>query len=315
MNFTELNKIAAAVACAAAALGVAIAAGAVLVPAERPARPAFAIEPPATAKGAAPAGSAAVAASVAALRPPGIDALLKTASAQKGQATAGQLCAACHSFEKGGEATVGPNLYGAAGASIASKPDFDYSDALKSKGGRWTPERLDAWLTKPRDFAPGTRMGFAGIADDATRADVIAYLISLGGTGGAAAPAASSPAQAQPPAGAPTFAALVEKADIKQGQSVVTDECSACHSLDKGGSAMVGPNLWGVVGRPVAHTDYAYSAALSAKGGAWTVERLGAWLESPRAFAAGTKMVFPGIAGDGERAAVVAYLRTLKDAK
>ena len=55
-------------------------------------------------------------------------------------------------------------------------PRFGYTAALQRIGGRWTPERMDAWLTNPRRFAPGTSMGYPGLADPLARADLIAYL-------------------------------------------------------------------------------------------------------------------------------------------
>ncbi len=313
MDSIEINKIAAAVLCAALALGGSVLAATVLVPDRRPARPAFPIaglEPDAAAPG------------------PPIEARLATASAAHGGQLAGNLCAACHGFDRSGAAQVGPNLYGVAGRAVAMAADYDYSPALKRVGGRWTPARLDTWLTRPQGFAPGTRMGFAGIADGAARADVVAYLVSLSDTApavpAAPSPAAPSPAAASPGAPSPApasatsaaggFAALVAAADVKAGADAANAECSACHSFDKGGSAMIGPALYGVFGRPIGkQADYTYSAALSGHGGNWTVAELDGWLLNPRRFAPGTKMGFAGIADDTQRAAVVAYLRSLSD--
>jgi cytochrome c len=56
---------------------------------------------------------------------------------------------------------------------------FDYSTALKSKTGPWTYDELNEWLTKPSAYAPGTKMGFAGISNDKTRANVIDYIHTL----------------------------------------------------------------------------------------------------------------------------------------
>ena len=91
-----------------------------------------------------------------------IEKLLQTASVEKGTGAA-KKCAACHTFEKGG-----PNRVG-----------FNFSAALKGKGGTWTYDDLNKFLASPKGFVPGTAMGFAGIPKDSERADVIAYLRSL----------------------------------------------------------------------------------------------------------------------------------------
>ncbi len=87
-------------------------------------------------------------------------------------------CAACHKTEEGVNAT-GPSLYGVVGRAKGTEAGFGYSDAMKSAGGDWTPEDLDAFLTKPKDFVPGTKMGFSGLKKVEDRVNVIAYLDSL----------------------------------------------------------------------------------------------------------------------------------------
>jgi cytochrome c len=88
-------------------------------------------------------------------------------------------CASCHSFDKGGPNRVGPNLHEVVGRPKASKPDFNYSAALKSKGGEWTFEDINAFIQNPKAYANGTTMVFAGIAQAGERADILAYLRSL----------------------------------------------------------------------------------------------------------------------------------------
>lgn len=98
-----------------------------------------------------------------------------------GDAAAGEKsfakCKACHTANPGGANGIGPNLAGVVGGPVgAHAAGFSYSDALKGKGGTWDDAAVDAWLTNPKAFAPGTKMTFAGIADAQERANIIAYL-------------------------------------------------------------------------------------------------------------------------------------------
>ena len=126
---------------------------------------------------AAPAPAADAAAAPAPLPP--IAPLLAKADPTAGAADAKKLCSACHNFAEGAGAKVGPDLYGVVGRDRASVAGFSYSSALQGKTGKWTFDDLNAWLRSPKTYAPGTKMGFAGIDDDNTRADVIDYLHTL----------------------------------------------------------------------------------------------------------------------------------------
>jgi cytochrome c len=107
---------------------------------------------------------------------PSAAALLRVASASAGETVFYQ-CFACHSINRDAADRSGPNLFGVMGAEVGQRrPRYPYTGALQSLGGRWTPERMDVWLTNPRRMVPGTAMGFAGLADPLDRADVIAYL-------------------------------------------------------------------------------------------------------------------------------------------
>jgi cytochrome c len=108
----------------------------------------------------------------------GIAALLAAADMDAG-AKISKKCAACHSFNKDGKNKVGPNLWDIVGKSIAGGEGYKFSGALAGMGGEWTYDNLDAFLTKPKDFAPGTKMSFAGIKGAGDRANLIAFLRGL----------------------------------------------------------------------------------------------------------------------------------------
>jgi cytochrome c len=125
----------------------------------------------------APAETAAGgAAAPAAIEP--LPVRLAKADAAKGQSSA-KKCAACHVFEKGGPNKVGPDLYGVVERPVASHEGFNYSAALKGKGGNWTFDDIDKFITNPKGYVPGTIMAFAGISNPQERADIIAYLRGL----------------------------------------------------------------------------------------------------------------------------------------
>ncbi|OIQ28857.1 MAG: cytochrome c family protein [Alphaproteobacteria bacterium MedPE-SWcel] len=91
-------------------------------------------------------------------------------------------CKACHAVGDGAENKVGPILNGVVGRVVAAVDGFDYSDTLKdmaAAGTVWTDDALAAFLEKPRNYAKGTKMSFAGLRKEADRANVIAYLATF----------------------------------------------------------------------------------------------------------------------------------------
>lgn len=91
-------------------------------------------------------------------------------------------CKACHAVGEDAKNKVGPILNGIVGAPAGANADFKYSDALMEKAGEglvWDEENLTAFLTKPKDFLPKTKMSFAGLRKEQEIMDVIAYMASF----------------------------------------------------------------------------------------------------------------------------------------
>jgi cytochrome c len=123
--------------------------------------------------------------------------------------------------------------------------------------------------------------------------------------------AGGTPAAA--PAEDPPLASLVAKADVARGEKSA-QKCAACHTFDKGGRVLVGPNLWGVVGRPKASfAGFNYSPALKAMGGNWTPDDIYHFIANPKGMIPGTAMTFAGVPRPGERADIIAFLNTKSD--
>ena len=101
--------------------------------------------------------------------------LLASADLGKGEKVFGK-CKSCHTVDEGGKNGVGPNLWNVVGSAKGSADGFAYSDGLKAKGGDWSFEDLDHFLTKPKDFIDGTKMGFPGLKKASDRAAVLLYL-------------------------------------------------------------------------------------------------------------------------------------------
>ena len=114
------------------------------------------------------------------------------------------------------------------------------------------------------------------------------------------------------PVGPEPIADLIVLADVAMGEKL-SKACAACHSFDKGGPNKIGPNLWNTYSNKKGHTaGFAYSEALLATGGTWSVDSLNEFLWKPKKYAPGTKMNYIGMKKPEDRAAMVKYLQTLK---
>ncbi|MFZ3032982.1 MAG: cytochrome c family protein [Parvibaculum sp.] len=132
--------------------------------------------------------------------------LLAQADVAKGEKES-KKCQACHNLQEGAGAKIGPDLYGIVGRKVASMPGFSYSAAMKAHGAKaptWTFDELFHFIDNPRGYIDGTAMSFAGIKKPQQRADLVAYLNTLGSNlplpKVEAAPAAAAPAAEAGPA-------------------------------------------------------------------------------------------------------------------
>ena len=171
MDSFELNKVLGAIlGTCLGVLAINVAAGAIFAP-TIPAKPGYEIAAPEQKP-----GEQGKPAEQQQQQP--IEQLLANADRGRGENSA-KKCATCHTFNKGGRPLIGPNLWGVVGRPKASETGFNYSAALKAKGGNWSIDDLNQFLTNPKGFVPGTNMTFAGLPRGSERADIIAYLNSL----------------------------------------------------------------------------------------------------------------------------------------
>ncbi|HVF36404.1 MAG TPA: c-type cytochrome [Sphingomicrobium sp.] len=105
------------------------------------------------------------------------------------------------------------------------------------------------------------------------------------------------------------IAVHLQTADVAKGEAQFK-KCAACHTIDAGGAAGIGPGLFGIMGKPVAGGSFAYSADLKAVGGSWDWDKMSAWIAAPKKLAPGTKMSFPGMGNPQDRADLLAFLNS-----
>jgi len=170
----ELSKIAGAVLCALLVIVGFRVALEIAQHGKAPPKPGYVLPVP---DAAAPAADGAAPAPAA----PAFDAAAVAEAAGAANAEAGanifKKCVGCHSAEAANK--VGPGLQGVVGRALASHAGFNYSDAMKAKGGDWTLEHLAEFIHNPKAAVPGTKMIFPGISDPGDLSDLLAYLNSL----------------------------------------------------------------------------------------------------------------------------------------
>lgn len=200
-------------------------------------------------------------------------------------------CTICHTLEKGGKNRLGPNLFGILGNPAAAVKGYKYSQAMASSGIIWNETAFIEFLLKPKKFIKGTKMSFSGLKNARQRADLVAYFKTL--------------TDAAPP--------KKDAGNAAKGKIAAIKQCRICHSFDKGGKTVFGPNLFGIFGNPAGNVEgYNYSKALLASDITWTDATMLEFLANPEQFIDGTKARFPGVKSAKKRADIIAFLKTLK---
>ena len=193
MNF-ELNKVAGAVLGTAIFIFVVRLVAEKIYEPEKPAKPGYVVEGVVE----TPAGGGAAAPAEEAL--PDWGTVLAKADVAAGKTISGK-CEQCHDLSAAATDKIGPALYGVVDRPRASRASFQYSAAMKAKGGNWTYDELFKFLQSPGSYIPGTKMSFAGISKEQDRINLIAYLRSDADTPAAIPAPAPKAAAAAPAAG------------------------------------------------------------------------------------------------------------------
>ena len=200
-------------------------------------------------------------------------------------------CAVCHTLNKGGKNRLGPNLFDILDKPAGAVKGYKYSKAMSSSGIVWDGATFKDFVKKPKKVVKGTKMSFAGIKKATQRADLLAYFETL-----------RSATRNQATAG-----------NVEDGKRVAAKHCVVCHSFEKGGKLVYGPNLFGIVGKPAGAIEgYDYSTALKNSGLTWTDKNLIGFMANPEQFVKGTKARFPGLKTAKQKADILAYMKTLK---
>jgi len=198
-----------------------------------------------------------------------------------------------------GQQAKAPPLNGILGREIASMPGFDYSDAMKAEKGVWTRAKLDTFLIRPNHMLADTKMYFRGLEDAKDRARLIEWL------------AQSDVPSILPPNRVRHRSKPVDQAKHAEG---LFRACTRCHSYTDGAPSKIGPNLYGLIGRPVASLpEFNYSSRIAARDGIWNAERLHIFFTEKKTFGQGIHLPFRMLKAKEDRETLIDFLKTLSN--
>ncbi|MBF0142974.1 MAG: hypothetical protein HQL59_05890 [Magnetococcales bacterium] len=236
---------------------------------------------------------------------------------------AASACVPCHDLTPARRMSrVGPPLWGVYGRPAGQVAGYPYSTAYLARAAAglvWDEASLEQFLSNPRQFIPGNKMAFTGVRQEAELADLILFLRSLDdrkpppAKGQTAARVADGGGASRPLLEMPVDRAARDEARRRR-TTVAVERCLLCHDLTRKREIVVGPPLWGVVGRRAGQVrKFRYTAAFleRTRGMTWTSANLDRFLADPKGFAPGTRMLFEGLRQESERHDAIAFLKTL----
>ena len=195
-------------------------------------------------------------------------------------------CLNCHETNDPRQYATAPTLEGIIGRDIASIKGFDYSQRLLSEEGAWTPEKLNAFLTRPGKAQPGTKMHFRGFRNPRDRKILIAWL-----------------------AGEET--SDLERPQVLSGEDLFRP-CKICHSYKAHAPAKIAPNLYGIYGREIASSaNFAYSEQLLAWEGVWNDDTLNAFFVEFKGLRQGSHAAFTALSKEEDRTKLISFLKSI----
>ncbi|MBF0623749.1 MAG: c-type cytochrome [Magnetococcales bacterium] len=235
----------------------------------------------------------------------------------RGREIAARSCAPCHDLSRDrSHDRSGPPLWGIFNQALGKIPGYAYSEAHARKAGEcliWNEFTLDRYLENPALYIPDSKMAFPGLAVREQRRELIQYLKTLRDRERRSILEIAQPRE-------DPFERFI---DIRRVDPKLVDvgireaeKCGACHDLTDSMRNLVGPPLWGVVGRVAGRAEgFCYSEGFLRRTGQkliWNERTLYHFLKDPRKFIPGTRMLFDGIRKDEHRVGLIGYLRTLK---